>query len=52
MGNQIQLADVIFVDNEYSQKHPHMVHRHADVLELLYIAEESRRYIVGNMNTL
>ena len=48
MGNQIQLADVIFVDNEYSQKHPHMVHRHADVLELLYIAEESGRYIVGN----
>ena len=48
MGNQIQLADVIFVDNVYSQKHPHMVHRHADVLELLYIAEESGQYIVGN----
>ncbi len=48
MDNQIQLADVIFVDNEYSLKHPHMIHRHENVLELLYIAEESGRYIVGD----
>lgn len=48
MDNQIQLTDVIFVDKEYSFKHPHMRHRHADVLELLYIAAESGRYIVGN----
>ena len=44
MDNKIQLADVIFVDNEYSLKHPHMIHRHENFLELLYIAEESGRY--------
>lgn len=44
----IQLADVIFFDKGYSFKHPHMRHWHADVFELLYIAEESGRYIVGN----
>ena len=48
MNNQIQLADVIFVDDEYSLKHPHMIHRHENFLELLYIAEESGRYIVGD----
>ena len=48
MDNQIQLADVIFVDDEYSLKHPHMIHRHENFLELLYIAEESGRYIVGD----
>ena len=48
MDNQIQLTDVIFVDGEYSFKHPHMRHRHAEFLELLYIAAESGRYLVGN----
>jgi len=48
MYNQIQLADVIFVDDEYSLKHPHMIHRHKNFLELLYIAKESGRYFVGN----
>lgn len=46
--DKIQLVDVIFVDKEYSQKHPHMIHRHTNALELLYIAEESGRYVVGN----
>ena len=44
----IQLTDIFFVDREYSNRHPHMLHRHADVLELLYIFSESGRYIVGN----
>ena len=44
----IQLVDVIFVDGEYSRKHPHMIHRHTDFLELLYIAAESGRYFVGD----
>ena len=48
MDNSIQLMDVIFVDEEYSRKHPHMIHRHRDFLELLYIASESGRYLVGN----
>lgn len=47
MDSQIQLTDVIFVDREYSFKHPHMLHKHEDVLELLYIASESGRYLVG-----
>ena len=45
---KIQLTDIFFVDREYSRRHPHMLHRHADVLELLYIFSESGRYIVGN----
>ena len=40
MDSQIHLTDVIFVDREYSFKHPHMLHKHEDVLELLYIASE------------
>lgn len=46
--DNIQLVDIFFVDKEYSRKHPHMIHRHAEVLELLYIASESGRYLVGN----
>lgn len=46
MNNSIELVDVIFVDKEYSHKHPHMIHRHENFLELLYIADESGRYIV------
>ena len=48
MNNLIHLEDVIFVDDEYSFKHPHMIHRHEKFLELLYIAQESGRYIVGD----
>ena len=48
MDREIQLTNVIFVDREYSFKHPHMIHRHEEVLELLYIASESGRYLVGN----
>ncbi len=45
---KIQLTDIFFVDKEYSFKHPHMIHRHEGVLELLYIASENGRYLVGN----
>ena len=48
MDSRIQLTDVIFVDREYSFKHPHMLHKHEDVLELLYIASENGRYLVGD----
>ena len=34
MINRIQLEDVIFVDDEYSLKPPHMIHRHKNFLEL------------------
>ena len=46
--NNIQLVDIFFVDKEYSHKHPHMIHHHDNVLELLYIYSENGRYIVGN----
>ena len=42
---EIQLVDVIYVDRDYSRKHPHMIHRHADCLELLYIVGD-REYAV------
>ena len=48
MDSQIQLTDVIFVDREYIFKHPHMLHKHENVLEVLYIASENVRYLVGN----
>ena len=44
----ISLVDVIYYDPLYSQKHPHMLHHHKDVLELLYIASDSGHYIVGD----
>lgn len=46
--DKIQLVDIFFVDKEFSRKHPHMIHNHENVLELLYIFSESGRYIVGN----
>ena len=45
---KIQLTDIFFVDRDYSRNHPHMLHRHENVLELLYIADDSGRYIIGN----
>ena len=46
--DNIQLVDIFFVDKEFSRNHPHMIHRHENFLELLYIYYESGRYIVGN----
>lgn len=36
-----------YVDEEYHRSHPQMVHRHNDVLELLYIMEGGGNYLVG-----
>ncbi len=43
-----RLVDTFFVDETYSQNHAHMVHKHADVLELLYIYSGTGRYQVGH----
>lgn len=42
-----RLIQTYYVDMYYSQNHAHMLHRHTDTLELLYIAEGEGRYIVG-----
>lgn len=44
----IKLTGVFYVDETYSKNHAHMLHKHKDVLELLYIASGEGRYIVGN----
>lgn len=44
----IKLTGVFFIDELYSQKHAHMLHKHKGILELLYIASGEGRYIVGN----
>lgn len=37
-----------YVDEDYHRSHPQMVHRHSDVLELLYIMEGGGGYVVGS----
>ena len=44
----VSLIDVYYVDPVQSQKHPHMLHHHTDVLELLYVSANSGQYIVGD----
>lgn len=44
----IQLVDVFYVDPLYSKNHAHMLHKHNEVLELLYISSGSGRYIIGS----
>ncbi len=39
-----------YVDREYHQLHPQMLHRHDDVLELLYIIKGEGDYIVDGRN--
>lgn len=46
--NLIRLTGVFYVDQSYSQKHAHMLHKHTGILELLYIAGGEGRYLVGN----
>lgn len=46
--NQINLADVFYVDEAYSKNHAHMLHKHKGILELLYISAGEGRYIVGS----
>ena len=45
---QINLTGAFYVDEKYSQNHAHMLHKHKDILELLYIASGEGRYIVGS----
>ena len=42
-----KLMQTYFVDVNYSQNHAHMLHKHPDVLEILYIDSGEGRYIVG-----
>lgn len=44
----IEVRDVFYVEQLYSQKHAHMLHKHTGILELLYIASGEGRYSVGN----
>lgn len=43
-----KLVATYYTDEAYSQNHAHMVHKHKDVLELLYIASGEGRYQVGH----
>ena len=44
---QPHLVNVFYIDPQHSRKHAHMIHWHEDVLELLYIADGTGRYLVG-----
>ena len=46
--DNIELIDIFFVDENYSRNHPHMLHHHDNNTEILYIAANSGRYIVGD----
>ena len=43
----VRLVNTFFVDPVYSKRHAHMIHKHDDVFELLYIADGEGRYDVG-----
>ena len=45
--DSINLTGVFYVDEVYTRNHAHMLHKHKDVLELLYIASGEGRYVVG-----
>jgi hypothetical protein len=42
-----QFVTTHYVDEAYHQNHPHLLHRHTDVLELLYLIEGLGVYRVG-----
>lgn len=44
----LRLTGTFYVDELYSQKHAHMLHKHAESFELLYIASGEGRYQVGH----
>lgn len=50
MTTMPKLMQTYFVDVNYSQNHAHMLHKHPDVLEILYIDSGEGRYIVGKGN--
>lgn len=47
MREKRQFVTLHYVDDAYHKTHPQMVHRHNDVLELLYIMEGGGGYVVG-----
>ena len=47
MREKKQFVTMHYVDDAYHRAHPQMMHRHNDVLELLYILEGGGTYIVG-----
>ncbi|MDQ0204142.1 AraC family transcriptional regulator [Pectinatus haikarae] len=44
--DHIELKNSFYVDENYSEKHVHMIHSHENVLELLYIYSGEGRYFV------
>lgn len=47
-AENIKLTGTFFVDLMYTQKHAHILHKHQDVIELLYIHSGEGKYWVGN----
>lgn len=47
-STEVKLTGVFYVDETYTKKHAHMLHKHKGVLELLYVAEGEGRYTVGS----
>lgn len=41
------LIQTYFIDENYSQNHAHMLHKHSGILEILYIDSGEGRYMVG-----
>lgn len=41
-----EFVDTHFVDEKYHERHSQLIHRHEDVLELLYVMQGSGSYIV------
>lgn len=46
--DHIRLTGVYYIDLLYTQKHAHTLHKHQNVVELLYIYSGEGRYRVGN----
>lgn len=42
-----KLISTYYINEAYGQHHVHMLHKHADFLEILYVSNGSGRYIVG-----
>lgn len=45
--SRVRLIDVTYVGRQFSMEHRHVLHQHADRLELLYIFSGTGRYQVG-----
>lgn len=47
-NNRLKLANFFYMDENYSCNHGHMVHSHANVMELLYIYRGNGEYFVND----